>query len=162
MKTRKTYGINGLLEWHGIVNSGGINMKVDFVNGSVTAFGVSPATFTTEHALTQAIIENSEQFKKGKIRIVRVVQLEEEAPDPAPAQKKVEAKKEEPEPEVKAEEQPAEKTEEKAEVKKVEVSCADDAKDYLVTNFGVAARNLRSLKAINDTAAKYNIEFVGL
>ena len=161
MKTRKTYGINGLLEWHGIVNSGNVNMKVDFTNGSVTAFGVSPATYTTEHALTQAIIENSEQFKKGKIRIVRVVQLEEPEPEKKPEPAPKAEKREEPEPEVK-EEQPAEKTEEKAEVKKVEVTCADDAKDYLVTNFGVAARNLRSLKAINDTAAKYNIEFVGL
>jgi len=75
MRYKKTYGIIGLLEWHGIVNSNGVRMKVDFTNGSVTAYGVAPATFTTEDALTQHLMENSQQFKDGKIKIVRQVAL---------------------------------------------------------------------------------------
>lgn len=75
MKVRKTYGINGLLEWHGFVVSHGVKMRVAFTNGSVTAYGVAPATFTTEDPLTQHIIENSEQFTSGKIRLVRKVEL---------------------------------------------------------------------------------------
>jgi hypothetical protein len=160
MKARKTYGINGLLEWHGYVECSGVRMKVDFTNGSVTAFGVAPATFTTNDPLTQHIIEHSEQFKKGRIRCVMSVALPDD--EPKKAAKAVENKPEVKQ-EVKAEEPAAEvKEDEKPEVKKVEVACADDAKAYLVENFGIAARNLRSLKAINDSAAANGIEFVGI
>lgn len=69
-----------MLEWHGSVNCNGVQMKLDFTNGSVTAYGVAPATFTTKDELTQHIIENSEQFKSGRIRVERVVPLPEEKP----------------------------------------------------------------------------------
>ena len=75
MRYKKTYGIDGLLEWHGIVECGGAKMKVSFTNGSVTAYGVAPASFTTENETTQFIIENSKQFKDGRIRIIRKVEL---------------------------------------------------------------------------------------
>lgn len=75
MKFRKEYGINGLLEWHGIVESHGVRMRVDFTNGGATAWGVSPASFTTDNELTQHIIENCEQFKNGRIRLVKSVAI---------------------------------------------------------------------------------------
>jgi len=75
MKAKKVYGIHGLLEWHGVVVSPGAKMKVDFTNGSVTAYGVSPATFVTSDPLTQHIMENSEQFKGGRIKLIQVIQL---------------------------------------------------------------------------------------
>ena len=75
MKFKKTYGINGLLEWHGSIKSGDIKMKVSFTNGGVTAWGVAPATFTTSDELTQHIIEHSEQFIDGKIKLIRSVAL---------------------------------------------------------------------------------------
>ena len=75
MKFKKTYGINGLLEWHGSIKSGDIKMKVSFTNGGVTAWGVAPATFTTSDELTQHIIEHSEQFVDGKIKLIRSVSL---------------------------------------------------------------------------------------
>ena len=79
MRYIKTYGINGLLEWHGYVHSNGVKMRVDFTNGSVTAYGVAPATFRTKHELTQHIIESSEEFKWGRIRLVSKSELPEEA-----------------------------------------------------------------------------------
>lgn len=75
MKFKKTYGINGLLEWHGSIKSGDVKMKVSFTNGGVTAWGVAPATFTTSDELTQHIIEHSEQFIDGKIKLIRSVPL---------------------------------------------------------------------------------------
>ena len=72
---RKTYGIGGLLEWHGIVSSGGVNMKVSFGNGSVTAYGVAPATFTTSDAFTQFVIEHSQQYKSGFIKLLNAVEV---------------------------------------------------------------------------------------
>jgi hypothetical protein len=53
-------------------------MKVAFTNGSVTAMGVAPATFTTKDELTQFVIENSEQYKRGRITLVSTT----EKPDP--------------------------------------------------------------------------------
>lgn len=67
--------MEGLLEWHGSVNCGGVKMKVAFTNGSATAWGVSPATFTTEDELTQHIMEHSDMFKDGRIKVVRSVPL---------------------------------------------------------------------------------------
>lgn len=94
MRYIKTYGINGLLEWHGTVHANGSTMKVDFTNGSTTAFGVAPATFITKDPMTQFMMENSDEFKGGRIHLVRKVELpgceEEEAvnnpaPEPTPA-----------------------------------------------------------------------------
>ena len=85
----KTYGIKGLLEWYGTVTCNGVAMKVAFTNGSVTAMGVAPATFTTKDELTQFVIENSEQYKKGRITLVRTTEKPDPvtppAPTPAPA-----------------------------------------------------------------------------
>lgn len=46
--------------------------------------------------------------------------------------------------------------------KQIMVSCLEDAKEYLVDNFGISRTKLRSAKAIKDTAALKNIEFVGI
>ena len=67
----KTYGINGLIEWHGIVEAGAIKMKVSFTGGGASSFGVAPATFTSKDELTQYVIEHSKQWRDGKIKLVR-------------------------------------------------------------------------------------------
>lgn len=141
MKTRKTFGINGLLEWHGLVESHGVKMKVDFTNGSVTAYGVAPATFTTTDALTQYILENSEQFKKGKIQLLRSYVIE------------ADAKEEKPKAEEKAEE------EEKS-LEEVKVNSLDDAKEYLIEHFGMAASKLRSRVQIENGAKQNLVKFI--
>lgn len=79
MKYIKTYGINGLLEWHGQITSGGIKMNISFTNGSVTAYGVAPATFTTKNEFTQCVIEGSDEFKGGRIRLVSQTALEDDS-----------------------------------------------------------------------------------
>ena len=87
----KTYGIHGLLEWYGTVSCNGVTMKVAFTNGSVTAMGVSPATFTTKSELSQFVIENSDQFKQGRIKLIRETNIPDpvkksaSTPTPAPA-----------------------------------------------------------------------------
>ncbi len=70
MKYIKTYGIYGLLEWHGSVKCGSITMNLSFTNGSTTAYGVSPATYITKDEATQFIIEHSDKFKSGKIKLI--------------------------------------------------------------------------------------------
>lgn len=68
---RKTYAVNGIMEWVALINAGKAQMKVHFSGGSLTGYGVTPATFTTEDPMKQAIIENSHYFKSGKIYLSR-------------------------------------------------------------------------------------------
>jgi hypothetical protein len=79
MKKRKViYGVNGMIEYQSLVKIGRATMKVHFTNGSMNAIGVSPATFTTSNPLTQMAIENSRDFKRGLIKVIRTIPLEEE------------------------------------------------------------------------------------
>ena len=157
MKYIKTYGIDGLLEWHGVIESHGVKMKVDFTNGSLTAVGVAPATFTTKNELTQHIIENSDMFKSGRIRIIHSVEL------PGSNDKDTNVKAQSAAP-VLDKDMNAPEAENGAgdKVTKVEVSSLDDAKEYLKENFNVAASKLRSRAAILEQAEANGIEFVGI
>lgn len=47
-------------------------------------------------------------------------------------------------------------------MKKIVVSCLDDAKEYLCENFGTSRTKLRSEKSIKENAAAHGIEFVGI
>lgn len=58
-KTKKIYGVSGMMEYQAIVKIGKATMKVQFSDGSMTAMGVNPATFTTEDFITQHAIEHS-------------------------------------------------------------------------------------------------------
>ena len=138
-KVRKVYGIYGLLEWHGTVESNGVRMKVDFTNGTVTAFGTAPATFATENPVTQHFIENSDQFKKGRIRIYQVLPL------PGQGENNVDGEESAP-----------------IELEKVEIPSLEDAKEYLIENFNVSRNKLRSTAAIKKEAAANGIEFIGI
>lgn len=48
-------------------------MKVSFTNGTLTTYGIAPATFTTSDPLTQFVIEHCDKFKRKEIEIVRTV-----------------------------------------------------------------------------------------
>lgn len=45
---------------------------------------------------------------------------------------------------------------------KVEVSSAEDAKEYLIDKFGISRTKLRSIAAIKEMAASKGIEFIGI
>ena len=71
---RKTYGVSGYMEWVALIECGKATVKVHFSGGSLTGYGVTPAEFTTQNPMTQAIIENSKEFKSGKIFILREIE----------------------------------------------------------------------------------------
>ena len=71
---KKTYGVHGYMEWQALIRFGKATLTVHFSGGSLTGYGVTPAEFTTENPMTQAIIENSDYFKKGKIFLMREVE----------------------------------------------------------------------------------------
>lgn len=150
MAKRKTYGIGGLLEWHGYVESNGVKMRVDFVNGSVTANGVAPATFTTSDALTQYFIESSDQFKSGRIFVYGSVDLPGVAGGRILEEKLTDTPVDQ--------EMPAE-SEEKA---IVEVSSLAEAKEYMMEHFEVGSSKLRNRAQILEQAAAHGVEFAGV
>lgn len=93
-KTIKTYGVNGLMEWHARLPLGKTTLLVDFTGGSLTGYGVSPATYTTGNEVVQRVFESSRPYREGKIRLLRSVTQtvgatakarEGALPSPAPA-----------------------------------------------------------------------------
>lgn len=158
----KTYGIPGLSEWHGKVKAGSIAINVSFTGGTASPSGAQPAYFMTKDPITQFVIENSKEYKQGFIILV----MQQEAPGDHPrmAVPKTRAKKqpisaEEPETsedEVVANETPKAETT----AQKIEVPGLEEAKAYLVENFGISRTKLRSRKQIEDTAAANGIEFI--
>lgn len=177
-KKRITYGVSGMMEYQAVIKVGRNNMKVLFTDGSISAMGVNPATFTTENYMVQHAIENSTDFKRGRIKVVNTIELKEElriernsvkpaaevpspnsAPTPAPiSAKSVDApvKEDENAPdtqadnEVEAEDNEAapEDNEAAPANTQVEFSCNDDAKDYLEQTFGFVRSKLRNREDI--------------
>lgn len=77
-KKRITYGVYGMMEYQTIIKIGRATLKVLFTDGSMTAIGQNPAKYTTSDFLAQRAIENSSEFKKGRIQVVDTIELDEE------------------------------------------------------------------------------------
>ena len=135
MKALKVYGVNGLMEWHCQIATGGATFHFEFVDGIMTAHGSTPAKFKTENILFQNIIENSNYFKNGRIKLLKTIVLEADEP-------KVELPKDE--------------------VKKIKVSCLEDAKQILCDEYGVDALSLTGKRSIVNAAKERKIEFEGI
>lgn len=75
---RKKYGIDGLMEYQGCFHAGKTEINVHFKGGMLTAYGVTPATFSTDNKLIQFVIENSREFKGGRIKLLEADYSEEE------------------------------------------------------------------------------------
>ena len=145
MKYIKTYGIYGLLEWHGVVKAGSATMKVSFTNGTTTAYGVSPATYITKDEATQFVIENSDKFKSGRIKLISKRELPFEGgnePEQHTAAKPAE-------PAADAPEAPAGST--------MSFANIEDAKDYFSEKYDVNRSKMRSRAAVEEVAKGYGI-----
>ena len=184
MKKRKiTYGVSGMMEFQAVIKVGRNNMKVLFTDGSMNAMGVNPAKFTTTNYMVQHAIENSPEFKRGLIKRISVIDLDENvqierytqpaapAPAPTPATESNNAPTAEPAPEqtaeaddddadAEAESEIAEAPEAKADLPRVEVEFAinDDAKDYLEQNYGAVRSKLRTRSDILAFAEAHNVD----
>ena len=67
-----------MMEYQSIIKIGRATLKVLFSDGSMTAFGQNPAKYTTSDFLVQRAIENSSDFKRGRISVVSSIELDEE------------------------------------------------------------------------------------
>lgn len=155
MKKKKiTYGVYGMMEYHTVVKLGGkIPKKIAFSDGSMTAIGTSPATYTTDDIVVQHAIENSEDYTRGLVKLVKEINLEDELPI---------ERNPEPEPEPEAESEEKEEVVEQSEpaLEKKVFACRDDARDYLETTFGVARTKLHKTESIIAAGKENGIEIV--
>ena len=76
---RKTYGVSGLMDWTTQIKVGKGAVSVHFTGGALTAYGVTPAKFSTSNTFFQNVIENSEQFKSGRIELLGTMEVPDDA-----------------------------------------------------------------------------------
>lgn len=75
---RKTYGVSGLMHWTTQIKAGKGSVSVHFTGGALTAYGVTPAKFSTSNPFFQNVIENSEQFQSGRIELIGEIEVADE------------------------------------------------------------------------------------
>lgn len=69
-KITKTYGVLGLMDWQPILHVGKAKFQPLFEGGGATAYGETPAKYTTSNPILQHIIESSHYFKVGHIQLL--------------------------------------------------------------------------------------------
>lgn len=176
---RITYTAPNLMDWVAQIKVGEATVQVHFTGGALTAYGVTPAEYTTESKFIQQVIERSTYFKDGRIQIGRRVEI------PDPVKSKPKAKKPVAAPAPNTESAPADKAADaneptaetpaptsaeqpEAESEKpvntcieVEVSCLQDAQDYLQQTFGISSYKVRSKPSAQKAAMEHGVMFVG-
>ncbi len=159
MKKKKiTYGVSGMMEYQAIIKIGKATMKVPFSEGSMTAMGVNPARFTTENYMVQQAIEQSGEFRRGRIYKVSVIELDEEV--------KIEGKNnagnnenhENHESDAVTQAEQVQGQQSLNEAK--HFGCNDDARDYLEETFEVTRAKLRTRADILQYGQANGIEII--
>lgn len=160
-----------MMEYQAVIKIGRSTMKVLFTDGSMNAMGMNPATYSTDNLMVQSAIENSDQFKLGRIKVVSVIYLDEELQIMHNAVKEVKEVKDG-EPVEGADqsdntEQPEESGEEstKAEegnstMTEMEFDNNDDAKDYLEQTFGCVRSKLRNREEIKGAGEANGVKII--
>lgn len=162
-KKRVTYGISGMMEYQATIRVGRAMMKVPFSDGTMTAMGVNPAKFTTDNYMVQHAIEQSADYKRGRIYKVNTIELDDEVriernelpatgsrmndtPNKADRADKADKSDESDEPEV-------------SEVQMVKrFACNDDARDYLESAYGVTRSKMRTRADIQSYGRANGVE----
>lgn len=146
----KTYGVPGLTEWHGKVRAGSIEVSVSFTGGTASPSGAQPAYYMTKDPIVQFVIENSKEFKSGFIIVVMSQDIAGEHPRMAiPKNARGNAG-----------ESNATKAETAEKTLTLTFSFNDEAKDYLVDNFGAVRTKIMTRQQIEDFAKGKGISIV--
>ena len=77
MREMKTYGVYGLMDWQPIIRVGRAKFCPLFTGGGATAYGQTPAKYATSNEVCQRIIENSDYFKSGHIKLLYSNEIKE-------------------------------------------------------------------------------------
>ena len=124
-------------------------LSLTFKNGGHGRVSFSPLTgggsvyYTDDESMQWALAHHPKCGKLYKVTVITPVAEPEPVKAPMPKN-----------PEAGASDEPT--------VMKIEVTCLDDAKDYLCETYGYSRTKLRTGKAIKEAAASHGIEFIGL
>lgn len=66
---RKIYEVRGMMEWHPVFTVGRTKIQVPFTGGHLCEGSVNAASFDTSDGVVQTVIENSQAFRCGRIRL---------------------------------------------------------------------------------------------
>ena len=127
----KTYGVYGLMDWQPIIRVGKATFCPLFSGGGATAYGQTPAKYTTSNAVCQRIIEGSHYFKEGHIQLLYESESKEETKEEAKEEVKIEQKS---------------------------FGSLGEAATYLSETFGVPKTKLRSRDSIMQVGMAHNVE----
>ena len=157
------------MEYQAVIKVGKSRMKVPFTDGAMTAMGVVPCTFSTESFMVQHAIENSDEFRRGLIYIVRSIPLDGKVeiehssptlPSPEPQAALPETERSQM-PQAALQETEAERSQEtEAPLTQVEFASNDEAKDYLEQNFGLVRSKLRNREEIFNAGKANGVEII--
>lgn len=67
------------MDWTTQIKAGKGSVSVHFTGGALTAYGVTPAKFSTSNPFFQNVIENSEHFKSGRIELLGEMEVPDDA-----------------------------------------------------------------------------------
>lgn len=143
---KKTYGVDGLMEWQARIPCGKATVLISFTGGTLTTYGTTPAEYTTSDLLKQTIIERSDYYKQGRIKLLRQTPDERDGTT-VPTGKGTDA---------------LETVGAMDERERVKVASLEDARDYLSEKHGVKKSGLTSRRAIYEAARRNGVEFVGI
>lgn len=69
---KKKYEVPGMMEWHPEFKVGRSSLQIAFTGGHLCCGGSTPASFETADPVIQRVIESSEAFFDGRIRLRKV------------------------------------------------------------------------------------------
>lgn len=180
----KTYGVDRLAEYRCQIPVGPATVSILFSGGSFSGYGQTPATYSTDNPALQLIIENSPQYRSGKIRLVRSEAIRgrklqtsahsgaareelREGETAGNALQTVESDLQDTALSGGAQAELREGGDCEGEecdggnrMKEVRVSCKDAAKQYLQENFGENPAPLRTKQDVQNCGAKHGVVFV--
>lgn len=154
--TSKTYGVSGLMDCTMQIKVGKGSVAVHFTGGALTAYGVTPAKFTTDSPFFQRVIEDSEQFKNGRIEFIGAIEVPDKETANRPVQKKNPAL------EQKQDEQGISDTD-GAGGGEVKVADKSEAIEWLKEHFpekGYTATGLRTVSAFEAACKENGVKFI--
>ena len=181
---QKTYAITSLVDWKAQISAGKAKVIVHFTGGAITAYGITPAEYTTSNPFFQHVIENSDYFKNGRITLLREAEVADDASTKARKEREEERKEQTEKPVTVADERreaeqtsveigDANATDGDADAVSdgetdsddgktvVEASCREDVVEYLKTNFDYTATQLRTKGALMQALTEHNLVVVG-
>ena len=159
-----------------IINNGLFRAEVHFRGGSIMAKARRPASYATSRFIEQDIIENSAEYKSGKIVLLHEVEVPDDAEEmarkaslSAAKQPKTTEESEKPATET-TEEQPHEDATDESsdgaaddgDVQTIEVACKADAVEWLKEHYpekGYNGNTLRSKEAFAAACKEAGVEF---